>query len=325
MLGCGSIGRRHATNLVARPDAIVAVYDKEPERSRQLATDVGATLAATIGDVWTWHPDAVVVAAPSFLHVRLAQQAADHGCHLFIEKPLGDSLDGVDALIAAATTQSLVTLVACNMRFHPGPATVKRLLDDGAVGQVIAARVQTGSYLPSWRPNTDFRRSYSAHPAQGGGAILDCIHEIDLALWYFGAARLSAASVRPARSLGLDIDGVAELLLDHSSGVLSSVHLNVVQRDYRRTCQVIGERGTIYWDAAEPAVIVDCGNGARARIALDASWTVNQMYIDEMSHFIECVGERRATVAPLDAGVRALEIALAARAHLPRAAKGVPT
>ena len=113
------------------------------------------------------------------------------------------------------------------------------------------------------------------------------------------------------------MDGLAELLLEHDSGVVvSSVHLNFVQRDYRRGCQVIGATGTIYWDFTDQAVTVRRGGASEPEtIALPADWQLNQMYLDELTHFVTCVSSRRATSGPLDDGLAALEIALAARAR----------
>lgn len=316
ILGCGSIGSRHARNAVALGACEVRLFDTDAARARALATELALTAAPTLTDLWAWQPAAAIIATPSFQHVPLAREAARHGCDLFVEKPLGHSRDGVEDLIAQAAGRRLVTLVGCNMRFHPGPAAVKRLVEEGAIGSVLSARLQTGSYLPDWRPGQDYRTGYSAHIAQGGGAILDCIHEIDLALWYFGPARLTASVVRPATSIGLDVDGLAELLLEHESGVVSSVHLNFIQRDYRRGCEVVGTTGTIYWDFTAPCVALADGKGRRT-VDLPRDWPANQMYVDELSHFLECVSTRRQSAAPLEAGKAALDIALAARAHSP--------
>jgi predicted dehydrogenase len=260
-----------------------------------------------------WKPDFVVVATPSHLHVAQALEAARHGCHLFIEKPLSHSPDGLDILRAEAERRNLITMVACNMRFHPGPATVKRLLEEKAVGQVIAARIQTGSFLPRWRPWQDYRQSYSASP-EWGGAILDCIHEIDLALWYLGSAKMLAAAHLPARTIGLETDGLAEIILYHESGALSNVHLNFVQRDYRRTCQVIGSEGTIYWDFADHQVRVYGVEGELKRTYAEPDgWQVNQMYLDELEHFLQAMRSGSQTMNPVSGGIAAVQVALAAR------------
>lgn len=314
VLGCGSIGRRHLHNLAALGERDLLAFDPDTAALRALQDETGACCCDDLQDVWRRHPQVAIVTAPTNLHVELALAAARQGCHLFIEKPLSHSLDGIDALLGKAARRRLVTMVACNMRFHPGPITVKRLIEEGAVGRVIAARVHTGSYLPCWRPWQDYRHSYSASP-EWGGAILDLIHEIDLALWYFGPGRVAAAAYLPADVIGLETDGLAEILVRHESGVLSSLHLNFMQRDYRRSCQVIGSEGTIYWDFEDRRVrVYGAEGGLSAEYPEPPGWEANQMYLDELSHFLECVRSGRPTVNPVTGGRDALQLALAAKA-----------
>ena len=219
----------------------------------------------------------------------------------------------LDTLLRAATRRRLITMVGCNLRFHPGPRTIKQLLEQKAVGEIIAARLQTGSYLPRWRPWQDYRQSYSASP-EWGGAILDCIHEIDLALWYFGQARVTGAAYLPAATLGLETDGLAEMLLLHDCGVLSNIHLNFLQRDYRRTCQVIGSEGTIYWDFSDRRVTVYGADGQIEReIPEPHGLELNRMYLEELEHFLNSVQRKTPTINPLLGGAAALKIALAVR------------
>lgn len=313
VLGCGSIGSRHLRNLRCLGYTDLLAFDPSPQARCKAEQEIGAAGLATLDEVWDMYPAVAVVAAPSNLHVELAMAAIEHGCHVFIEKPLSHSLDGVESLCAAAIERKLVTMVGCNMRFHPGPATIKQLVERGRVGNVIAARIQTGSYLPRWRAGQDYRQSYSASP-EWGGAVLDCIHEIDLSLWYFGPARVVGTAVLPAHSLGLATDGLAEILLRHESGVLSSVHLNFIQRDYRRTCQVIGSEGTLYWDFITPRVDLYGPDGELTQsISLPQEWQVNQMYMDEIAHFLQAVQSGAPTINPLAGGLAALDIALTAK------------
>lgn len=313
VLGCGSIGRRHLRNLQTfKPEDLVA-FDPVPAVREGVTAEFGIKCFAQLDDIWEQNPDVVLVTAPSGIHVELSLAAAQHGCHLFIEKPLSHTLNGVENLIQTIKAHGLIAMVGCNMRFHPGPSTVKRLIDEGAVGDILAARVQTGSYLPEWRPGQDYRESYSSSAQHGGGALLDCIHEVDLALWYFGPGHLAGAATRPASSLGLEVEGLAELLIQHTNGVLASVHLNFVQRDYRRSCEVIGQEGTIYWNFSDSFVEVRKGKPIDQRYDLDSSWKTDQMYIDEMSYFIRAVERGEQTFCSAADGLAALEIVLAAR------------
>lgn len=312
VMGCGSIGLRHIQNLLTLQAGAITAYDPLPER-RQAAAALGVAVTETLEAAWERHPEVAFITASTQMHTALALQAARHGCHLFVEKPLAHTLEGLEPLLAEAEQRRLVTMVGCNMRFHPGPDAIKKLLDDQAIGDVIAARIQTGSYLPRWRPQQDYHQSYSASP-EWGGAILDCIHELDLAVWYLGPAKLAGAALRPARAIGLEADGLAEILLAHASGALSEVHLNFVQRDYRRTCQIIGAAGTLYWDFTQHQVQVYGPEGTlRQTCPGPAGWQVNQMYLDELQHFLRAVRQATPTTNPLASSLAVLRLALEAR------------
>jgi len=312
VLGLGSIGRRHVRNLIALGAGDLLGFDPAAGAAGLAAREYGIRTVTNLDEVWAFAPSAVFVTSPSHHHVPLALDAARRGCDLFIEKPLSDSVDAIDQLRLAADSQRLVTMVGCNMRFHPGPAAVRRLIQEGAIGAVLSARIHTGSYLPDWRPGTRYQDSYSASREQGGGAVLDCIHELDLALWYSGPATLVASIVRPARSIGLAVDGLAEILLEHDNGALSSVHLNYVQRDYLRFCQVIGETGTLHWYFAAPRVEIRSG-GAPRQVTWSPDWTADRMFVDEAGEFLRCVRERTAAPNGLAEAERTLRLALQAR------------
>lgn len=313
LIGCGSIGMRHLRNLKSLRIENLMAFDTVADRREHAQQECGARPFDSLDAALRSGADVAFVTTPTHLHVPIALQAARAGCHLFIEKPLSHTLEGIGDLLKEIDSRCLISLVGCNMRFHPGPATVKRLLGDKVVGEVIAARIQTGSFLPRWRPWQDYRQSYSASP-EWGGAILDCIHEIDLALWYFGPANVVGAACLPAKMIGLEADGLAEIILCHESGMLSNVHLNFVQRDYRRTCQVIGSQGTIYWDFSNHQVVVYGADGQLARSLPEPDgWQVNQMYVDEMAHFLQAVQTGSQTVNPISGGLAALHIALTAK------------
>lgn len=315
VIGCGSIGQRHIANLQKLGVRKIITFDPQSEQRRIVAEKFRIKTVSTLAAGWKESPNVALIAAPSNQHIPLALEAARRGCHLFVEKPLSHALRGITKLINIVKKRRLTTMVGCNMRFHLGPATVKRLLDKKAIGNIIAARIQTASYLPRWQTGQDYHKSYSAS-AEYGGAILDCIHEIDLALWYLGPAKVLAAASLPAKSIGLKTDGLAEIILRHKSGALCNVHLNFVQRDYQRTCQLIGSEGTIYWDFTDHSVQVFDAAGKLAKtIAEPYGWEINQMYIDELSHFLSAVRSNSQTMNPLSGGLDALKIALAARAQ----------
>ncbi len=314
VVGGGSIGARHLSNLSRLGINYSALVEPDPQR-RESVCDDSILGFADLKTGLEWGPDLVVIATPSHLHAEQALEAARRGIHLFIEKPLSHLEDGLAELSREIDRQRLITLVGCNMRFHPGPARVKKLLDQGVVGRVLFARVHTGSYLPDWRPWQDYRKSYSASSSMGGGCILDCIHEIDLARWYLGDVESVFCSAGHLSSLEMDVEDVATLICKHSRGATSEIHLDYVQRTYERGCQIVGEKGTIFWDYSQGEVRwFDALEDSWTRFMGPKSWDPNQMYLDEMEHFLECVRHGRRTIFPVSDAVRVMNIVFAAKA-----------
>jgi predicted dehydrogenase len=316
--GCGSIGRRHLANLrqlTANRQTEIFVYDAVPAMSEAACQEIGVTSVQHLNELWDMRPDIALICTPSHLHTSCALSAAhsSNSVALFIEKPVAHTLDGLAKLETHCDRRGLITLVGCNMRFHPGPAQIKRWLSEGLIGEVLSARLHTGSYLPAWRPQQDYRTGYSAS-TEHGGAILDCIHEIDLALWLLGPATLHAALVRPAVSLGLQTDGLAELLFAHTGGASSSIHLNFVQRNYRRSIEIIGSEGSLAWDFTQGAAVHYGPDGDIAQYSPQpAGWNINQMYLDELAYFLCCAASGEPTFNTVSDATQTLSLALQAR------------
>jgi predicted dehydrogenase len=312
--GCGSIGKRHMKNLRALGAGEIIAADLRADRREEIEEALGIRAMASLEDVWVRAPDAIVIAAPTALHLPLALEAAERGVHLFIEKPLASAWDGIERLMKLAQERNLVSLVGCNMRFHPGLVKIKRLLAEQAVGRIIAARVDAGQYLPDWHPWEDYRQSYSARAELGGGVILDMIHEIDYIRWLLGEVAGIFCLAGKLSSLDIDTEDTAALLLRFQSGALGEIHLDYVQRARSRTCQIIGEEGTIRWDFwAGNVRWLAAGKEHWQEFQNPAGWQLNDMYLAEMRHFINCLARRTRPEQDLFEAARVLAIALAAK------------
>lgn len=314
VVGCGSIGQRHIRNLAeAGVEEIIGVDLDE----QKLSSAKQAGVDETYGDVSTAiaenEMDAGFVCVPNHLHIPVATQLADNGIDLFIEKPLSHTIDGTQELISTAQENNLITLVGCNLRFHPGIQTIKKLLEESAIGKVVSVKIEAGSYLPGWYPDDDYREMYSARKDMGGGAILDYIHEIDYARWLFGDVRSVSAIAGNYSNLELETEDIGAMLVEFEGDLVGELHMDYIQRSYSRSCKVIGTEGTLNWEWGEESVQqFDPETDQWISHSLP-EWSTNDMYIDEIEHFLECIKNRQETISGLDAGKSALEIALAAK------------
>lgn len=288
VIGYGSIGKRHAANLRALGVSELAVCETETERRILAEAQLGVRTFDQLARALSQRFDAVLVATPPSSHVPIAIAAAEAGCHLFIEKPLSHTEDQVDWLIALARRRGLVTMIGCNMRFHPNLAFMKRFLSEGELGKVYSISAEVGAYLPEWRPGIDYRENYGAQQALGGGVLLDSIHEIDYVRWLLGEIAEVQCFAGRVSDLEIETEDLALILVRFASGALGSLHLDYVQRPYCRGCKIIGERGVLVWDMTEGAVRFYDHRSADWRVLheLAENADMNELYLDELRAFL---------------------------------------
>lgn len=309
--GCGSIGKRHLRNLERLRPVEVFAYRQTTSDISDLPESLNIRTFANLNEALSHMPEVALIANPTSLHLPIALEAAHHGCHLFIEKPLSNSLEGVDTLISEVRKRGLVTLVAFNMRFHPGLQQVKEMISRGEIGRVLSVQAQVGQYLPDWHSHQDYRRGYSARAELGGGVILDLIHELDLARWMVGEVAEVACFAARTSELEIDTEDLAEVVLRFDNGAIGSVHLDYLQRVPSRTCRLIGSEGTLYWNyfANETQLLKPEKKPKTFTYAFER----NDMYREEMAHFLGCLQGLEKPVVDVEEGAKILKLALLAQ------------
>jgi len=329
MIGLGGIGQRHLRNLRTlfgdevrvsafrvrnRPDVLTDTLQLEP--GADLASRWGlASVHHDLGEALADAPDVAFVCNPSSLHVPAALAAAEAGCHLFIEKPLSHTWEGVEELIAIVERKGLVGLVGYQMRFHPCFQRARELLAANAIGRPLAVRAQAGEYLPGWHRYEDYRQMYAARRDQGGGVVLSQIHEMDYLFSLFGVPKRMFAVGGHLSSLEVDVDDVASILMEFEvdGQVLPChLHLDYVQRPPRRSLQIVGDAGAIDLDFVGLKVTQHDAAGEIATADSFEGFARNQLFLDEMRHFFACVRGAAVPLVSLRDGAQSLRMALAA-------------
>lgn len=312
VVGLGSIGERHVRNLLSLGIKDICVFRRSVRKSRTLVDNEFETFTDWQSAL-DGNPEAVIITNPTALHVPFAIDAAQRGAHLFIEKPLSNSLDRVDELRELIRRNHLVSLMGYNMRFHPCLQKVKEVMQLGILGEPLLARAEFGQYLPDFHPWEDYRQGYAAQKELGGGALLTNSHEIDYLHWLFGAVKKVSCVAKRLSALEIDVEDTVALTLEHENGILSEVHLDFIQRTYGRSLQVIGSSGTLRCDF--------CSNRVEYFRAEENSWIealhmpafdFNSIYIEEVAHFIRCMDGTEVSINDINQGIEVLRIALAA-------------
>jgi predicted dehydrogenase len=328
--GLGSIGQRHLRNLrlILGDEVEIHAYrtrglphviteGMQIDESRTVEDTYGVRSFARLDEALSERPDAVLVCNPTSEHLPAAMAAVRAGCHVLIEKPLADSNAGVEELIALAEEKGLVAAVGYQMRGHPALLRLRELLAQKRIGRVLSVRAEMGEYLPDAHPYEDYRTGYAAREDLGGGVIRCYVHEFDYLLWLFGMpTRVFTVGGRLGR-LEIDVEDTALTTLEcevDGRPVLMQLHHSFLQRPPARTCEVVGECGSIRVDLNRPSIRIASVAGVEEQ-RFDG-FQRNDLFVAELRNFLAAISGQDAPIVPARDGARSLRIALAARASL---------
>lgn len=212
VVGYGSIGSRHAANLVVLGHEVL-VYDTALRRDVKFERNIYEQC------------DAVVIATPTMFHEQAIRACAEYGNHMLIEKPMARVSHGLRAVLDLAESNGSAIMMGNNLRFHPCVQQAKQWIDADAIGEPIWAH-----FICSQQQGRKYRDD---------GVILNTgAHEVDVALHLFGPAS------RVLWTNTLD-DAVADFGLLHSNGARSSFHLDTVTPTEIREAWIVGDKERI--------------------------------------------------------------------------------
>lgn len=215
--------------------------------------------------------DIVDIATPTYLHHDMAVAAAEHGKHIFLEKPFAVSLEQARAMLAAAEKAGVVTYVNHNYRRVPAVRLAKKLIDDGFVGRLFHWR---STYLQDWIVDPSFPLTWHLRRETAGyGAHGDLgSHSVDLARYLIGdvaavtgmtanfiterplpgagAATFSAGSGESTESGPVTVDDASFFIAEFDNGVLGSFEVSrfAPGRKNYNYFEIYGSEGSIVFN-----------------------------------------------------------------------------
>ena len=327
--GLGSIGQRHLRNLRALLGDRLEIHAYRVRRLRHkfsetlaiepdadVEKDYRIVVHSDLDQALSSRPDAVFVCNPTSLHIPIALAAARRGSHLFIEKPLSDSMAGMDELSRLVKANRLICYVGFNFRFHPGLIRMKELIDDRFFGNIVSVRAEIGEYMPGWHKYEYYRETYPARKELGGGAVLTQIHEIDLIYWFFGLPRSVCCRGGKLSDLEIDVEDTATSLMwyegPHGRFPIA-LHQDFLQRTPVRTFKIVGDAGSAEIDLIRNVL------RSHSRRDIDpveiqySEFKRNDMFLDQARHVMACFASKATPKVDLHAGIQSLRLALATK------------
>ena len=302
ILGCGKIARLHAQAYMNAADlaqVVVCCDEYSVELAEQMAQPFGAEVSNRWQEVIARADvDAISICMPPYQHAEIALAAAAAGKHVLVEKPLAMDMDECRQMVRAAADAGTVLMVGQNQRWQPEHIQIKKLLDQQAIGRIVALRFDCNQFVKRMYPPDSwiFDKKLS-----GGGMIAQtAVHKIDLMRHFFGEIREVAAftgftGLNPNYAPGGNED-IAAFLMNFESGIvgeafyLFGAYKTPIPTATNELTIIYGDKGVIHnvlgWHIYSTELPQYSGGLTRLDIP-------SYPYIDSVSaevrHFLECI------------------------------------
>jgi predicted dehydrogenase len=289
------------------------------EPDADLESDYRITVHADLCQALSVQPKVVFICNPSSLHTPIALAAAKAGAHIFIEKPISNSMVGLDELLSLVRARRLVCYVGYNFRFHPGLIRMKELIDARFFGNILSVQAEIGEYLPDWHRYEDYREMYAARKDLGGGVILSQIHEMDLIYWFFGLPKIISCRGGKLSKLEIDVEDTASSLMQYDGPhgrFPITLHQDFLQRPPVRTFKISGDAGMAEINLLRNYMVIHDEQGNNLEELNLTGFNRNDMFLEQARHVLECITTNKVPKVGLDAGIQSLRMALAAKKSL---------
>ncbi|WP_304503066.1 Gfo/Idh/MocA family oxidoreductase [Alteribacillus sp. YIM 98480] len=324
LIGVGRLGYVHAKNLVYNVEGAELVYivTSREESARRAAAKLGVEKWTTdVNEVFEdTSIDAVIIATPTNTHTQLLKDAALHKKHIFVDKPLTETVEEAKTVNEIIKQNNVKCMVGFMRRFDPDYAEAKKVIESGAIGRPLK---YIGISRDPGSPPEEFIKN-------SGGIFLDlCIHEYDIAQYLLGANVKAVSSfgktlLHPFMDKYNDVDQSISYLEFDNGSVASVEGSRNSSYGYDIRGEVIGTEGTIkIGSLKEKQVNTLNQTGSYHQNVPDFQDKFKDAFRLEMIHFIDCIkNDQKPLITEVD-GKQNMEVAAAAKKSFETADKQI--
>jgi UDP-N-acetylglucosamine 3-dehydrogenase len=301
VIGLGWFGEHHVDTLKQLPQAeVTAVCTRRPDRLREVAGKYGVPGAYTDYRALLADPDVDLVSVVTHVgeHLEPTLAAIRAGKHVFLEKPMADTVEACDRILAELESSDRAFMVGHVCRFDAAYALAKEEIAAGRLGKILSMHARRN--LSKWITES--------HLPKISALFGDGVHDLDLMLWYTGAKPRSVyaqtANTRP--HLPHDDIGWAMFRLDDGAvAVIENVWCLPDSTPFAidARLEVIGTEGAIYIDNSGSHYTVVTRDGLKH--PQSTYWPkvhgLRRGYLkEELDYFLKCVaaGRKPTVITP---------------------------
>lgn len=311
VIGCGSIGKRHAKNLNFLGIKDIVLCDPIQSKLISLGKIIRTSLLyKDFKEALRENPDisVAIICTPTAFHMEPAIYLAKRKINLFIEKPLSNNLKKTKLLSKIASSKKITVMMGHSYMFEDGFLKLKSLLDKNVIGKLYYATYFQGQYLPDWHPKEDYKIEYTASKSLGGGALLTLTsHTFYLIEWLFGRIKsIDGYLIGKIGSLEVDVDDSVFLLMKTERGVIVQTQNNFIVKVHNHKLIVEGIKGRLEFDFVEKKILLLLNNHKPKLVHTNKD--NNERFLKEMKFFLKKLKQKNLEKnLNLESGIRFLQ------------------
>ncbi len=284
---------------------IVACYTRSEQKRQAFAAKYGCRAAPSYAAILEdGCIEAIVKTTPNNVHLETTRAAAVAGKHMFLDKPIANTIADARAITAACAQAKVVVALGYQRRKETQFRWIRRQIDDGVFGRIVNAeanisRDRLGKVeVGSWR--------YTADGMPGGVMLQIGIHYADVLEYLMGPVKAVSGAFVQLVLPGENPD-VASLILEHESGALSTLNACYAAAGEYYLMNVYGKEATAYYDLHHGLMFIKRG-GERASAVPCAK---NDAIVEELEEFAAAVRGEAQPEMDGEAATRSLAVLLA--------------
>ncbi len=297
----------YADGLKKMPNVeLVGIFDDDSERGKKAAEKYHTKHFIDQKSFLAMDMDAVIICSENFHHKEMVLNAAKAKKHILCEKPIATTVEDAQEMINVCDEQKVILQTAFPVRFSSPMRQLKKMIDDGELGDIVAFRTTNRGQNPGgW---------FIDKQQSGGGAVLDhTVHMIDIMRWYLGKEITEVHAIVDSYFHDIAIDDAGLLTLEFENGVVASHDASWSRfKEYPiwgdATIEVVGTKQTVKADAFKEHFRMFTSRSKSLSYVVFG----NDMDFDLIRDFVNCVEEKREPSISGWDGLKALEVALAA-------------
>src|SRR3989344_367402 len=242
IVGLGSMGKRRIRNLHINGEKNITGFDIRSERMEEAKEKYGIKITDDFNKISAQDFDAMLISTSPEAHGDYIRFALQNKKHFFVEHPIND--DGYKEIRQLADKDlSIVKAPSCTMRYYTPVKMIKKILDEGRIGKVLAFQYHLGQYLPDWHPWEDYRQVYFSKKETSACREMLPFELIWLNWLMNSRVAEVSGSISKVSDLDMDADDIILANLKYENGILGNVIIDVISRKPFRTLRISGSEG----------------------------------------------------------------------------------